>query len=114
MAVLRNLTSGALVADNVARANNPLTRAIGLLGRGRLSPNEGLWIEGCSAVHTVGMRAVIDLYFLDRDQRVVRIVSGVRPYRLAIACRGAASVIELGAHQGRAVAVGDHLALEAA
>lgn len=115
-AVLRNATSGAVVAHSVGRATNPLTRGIGLLGRARLSPDEGLWIDGCSAVHTLGMRATLDLYFLDRDQRVVRIVAGVRPNRLAVTCRNAATVVELGAvaEEGRAIALGDRLVLEAA
>jgi uncharacterized membrane protein (UPF0127 family) len=73
-----------------------------------------LWIDGCSAVHTLGMRATIDLYFLDRDRRVLKIAPGVPPNRLAVTCRRAVTVVELGAfaHAARAVAVGDRLALE--
>ena len=79
-----------------------------------MSPDEGLWIDGCSAVHTIGMRATIDLYFLDKEKRVLRIAHGVKPYRLAVACRDAVSVVELGAapEMGRDVLVGDRLVLE--
>jgi hypothetical protein len=116
MAVLRNATNGSIVAHDVGRASNPLTRGIGLLGRARVSPDEGLWIDRCGAVHTLGMRATLDLYFLDREQCVVRIVPGVRPNRLAVTCREAATVVELGANlKGeRAVALGDRLVLEVA
>ena len=115
-AVLRNATTGAVVARRVARASNPLARGIGLLGRASLGPDEGLWIDGCSAVHTLGMRATLDLYFLDREQQVVRIVPNVRPNRLAVVCRNAAMVVELGADsaEARPIALGDRLALEAA
>ena len=114
-ATLRNATTGSIVAASVLRANNPWTRGIGLLGRARVAPEEGLWIERCGAVHTLGMRATIDLYFLDREDRVIRIVPNVPPHRLAIAARGAVSVIELGASSiERAVAVGDQLVLERA
>lgn len=115
-AVLRNATTGAVVARSVGRASNPLMRGIGLLGRASVAPDEGLWIDGCSAVHTLGMRATLDLYFLDRDQQVVRIVPNVRPNRLAVTCRNAAMVVELGADsvEARPIALGDRLVLEAA
>lgn len=110
---LRNETNGKIVAQNVARASNAWTRGIGLLGRAHVSPDEGLWIDGCGAVHTLGMRASIDLYFLDRQQRVVRIARGIPPQCLAVTCRQAASVVELGASEAsREIALGDRLTLE--
>jgi uncharacterized membrane protein (UPF0127 family) len=110
--VLRNATQEIHIAGAVARASNALTRGIGLLGRGRVTSDEGLWIDNCAAVHTLGMRASLDLYFLDREQRVVRIVRNVRPNRLGVACRGAVSVVELGAAtEDRRIAIGDRLEL---
>ncbi|MFY9778888.1 MAG: DUF192 domain-containing protein [Candidatus Baltobacteraceae bacterium] len=111
---LRNETNGRVLATQVARAGNVLSRGIGLLGRAKVSPDEGLWIDGCSAVHTIGMRATIDLYFLDKKNVILRIVNAARPNRLAIACRNAVAVVELGAapELGRDVLVGDQLVLE--
>jgi uncharacterized membrane protein (UPF0127 family) len=111
---LRNLTSGVVLATRVDRATNAWSRGVGLLPRRSVEPDEGLWIDGCSAVHTLGMRATIDLYFLDRDRRVLKIAPGVPPNRLAVTCRHAVTVVELGAFAdaARAVAVGDRLALE--
>jgi uncharacterized membrane protein (UPF0127 family) len=112
--VLRNLTNGKVVATRVGRASNPWTRGVGLLGRARLSPDEGLWIEHCSAVHTMFMRAIIDLYFLDKDGKVLRMVHAAKPYRLLFSCRESESVVELGTspETGRDVLVGDRLILE--
>jgi uncharacterized membrane protein (UPF0127 family) len=111
--VLRNETSGAVVAESVRLARDPITRGIGLLLNKTVGPNEGLWIGGCNAVHTMMMRATIDLYFLDSDKRVLKIEHAVAPGQLAVGCRGAKSVVELGAApQARAVAVGDRLVLE--
>lgn len=114
MHVLRNETNGKVLATKVSRVGNPISRALGLLPRNSISPDEGLWIDGCAAVHTMGMRATIDLYFLDAERRVVRIVEAVKPNRLAIACRSSEIVVELGVeHQtARNVAIGDQLALE--
>lgn len=110
--VLRNERSGAILAPYMPRASNVLTRLIGLLTKRAVAPNEGLWIDGCNAVHTLGMRATLDLYFLDRDDRVLKIASDVRPNRLAETCRAAKTVVELGAAPGgRDVIVGDRLVL---
>ncbi|MGP6157055.1 MAG: DUF192 domain-containing protein [Vulcanimicrobiaceae bacterium] len=111
---LRNQTNGAVLAKAVGRADNPLSRGIGLLDRAKVSPDEGLWIGGCSAVHTLGMRATIDLYFLDKQNVILKIVNAAQPNRLAIACRNAVAVVELGAapELGRDVLVGDRLVLE--
>ena len=112
--VLRNTTNGKVIATRIARASNFWTRGVGLLGHGKVSPDEGLWIDGCSAVHTMGMRATIDLYFLDAERRVVRIVEAVKPNRLAVACRSSEIVVELGVEPqtARSVSIGDQLALE--
>lgn len=114
MHVLRNATNGKVLALKVGRATNFVSRGVGLLPRAAISPDEGLWIDRCSAVHTIGMRATLDLYFLDKDQRVLRIASAVRPNRLAVVCRNAVAVVELGAapELGRDVLVGDRLVLE--
>ncbi len=111
--VLRNETSGAVVASAVRHAGDPISRGIGLLLDKTVSADQGLWIGGCSSVHTMMMRATIDLYFLDRDKRVLKIERAVPPGKLAVSCRGAKAVVELGAtSQARAVALGDRLVLE--
>ncbi len=111
--VLRNTSNGVALAQRVKRAGDPLSRGIGLLARGSVAPDEGLWIDRCAAVHTLGMRAVLDLYFLDREGHVLGIVPNVRPQRFSVACRGARNVVELGAAgDERAVRIGDRLVLE--
>jgi len=112
--VLRNARNSQTLATHVGRASDPWSRLVGLLTRARVAPNEGLWIGGCSAVHTLGMRASIDLFFLDGAGSVMKIECGVTPNRLAVACRGAATVVELGAASApRDVCIGDRLELEA-
>jgi hypothetical protein len=111
---LRNTSNGKVLATRVNRASDPWTRGVGLLPRATVAADEGLWIAHCSAVHTMGMRATIDLYFLDKDNRVLKIANAVAPNRLSVSCRHAATVVELGASPelGRDVLVGDRLTLE--
>lgn len=59
-------------------------RARGLIGRRSLAPGCGLLIERCNAIHTFFMRFPIDATFLDRQNRVVKTVRNIRPWRLLV------------------------------
>ena len=63
------------VADTFAK------RTRGLIGRPPPGPGEGLRILRCNAIHTFFMRYPIDATFLDREDRVVKVVRGIRPWR---------------------------------
>jgi uncharacterized membrane protein (UPF0127 family) len=77
---------------SIGVAGGFLARLIGWMGL-RSAPASLLLIPGCRAVHTCFMRFPIDLIFIDADARVVGLVRGLKPWRLA-ACRVASSVLE--------------------
>jgi uncharacterized protein len=78
----------------IAVADTPLARMKGLLGRRSLEPGEGLLLKPAGSVHTAFMRFAIDVVFLDRELRVLRVAPSVGPWRL-VAQRGAKAVLEL-------------------
>ncbi len=88
--------TGEPVCPRCELAANPFRRLKGLLGRRRLEADEGLLLRPASSVHTWFMRFPIDLVFLDRELRVVRVAEDVRPWRMAYA-RRSRLVLELGA-----------------
>ena len=100
------------VALEVDVAATRATRRRGLLGRDSLGATEGLLLTPCKAVHTVGMRFPIDVIFVDRDGRAVRIVPALAPWRIAMSAR-AKAVIELAAGTAAAsdIQIGDMLYL---
>lgn len=108
-----NTSRGTEVGARIGRASNSWTRFRGLLGRGQLREGEGLHIIPCSSVHMFFMYFALDLIYLDREQCVVKVVSGLGPWRIS-AARGAKSVLELpiGTIERSQTAVGDHLAAE--
>ena len=69
-------------------------RLAGLLVLPRLQPCEGLYLAPCSSVHTAGMRYAIDVLFVNRERRVLKLVSHLRPWRVA-ACWEAHAAVEL-------------------
>jgi uncharacterized protein len=79
---LINETRGIEIADRIRRADTFWQRLIGLLLRNRLNPGEGLWIEPCNGVHTIGMRISIDIVMLDKRGCVIEIRHRVPPFRI--------------------------------
>ena len=94
---LVNTTTGDVIADDVREVRNPFSRMVGLLMKATVSPSEGIWLAHCPAVHTMGMRATIDLIFLDDANRVVATAPNAVSNRPAFTARGARSIVELGA-----------------
>lgn len=92
--VTLQVLSPATAFGPISVADTAWTRIRGLLGRAMLHANEGMLIKQCSSVHTVGMRYPIDIVFLRSDGYVLRVVSGLQPFRLSV-CYGADMVLEL-------------------
>ena len=109
---LMNDRTRRVVALAVDLATSRTERRRGLLGRDTLGANEGLLLTPCIAVHTAFMRFPIDVIFIDRDARAVRVVRELRPWRMTASLR-AHAVIELAAGTAAAtdIQVGDMLYL---
>ena len=82
------------------RADSFLARLGGLLARPPLGDDEALVLAPCSSVHTLFMRYPIDVVFVDRAGRVLKVAADVAPWRAAW-CFGAHAVLELRAGQAR-------------
>ncbi len=106
--------SGSLVAGNVTVADGFGTRLIGLMGRTRLDPDEGLWLLPCNGVHMFFMRTPLDIAYLDRQHRVVLCVPEMREWRVKLLpVRRAHSALELapGTLRRHGVREGDQLSI---
>jgi uncharacterized membrane protein (UPF0127 family) len=115
---------GQVVVDDLRVAGAFLSRARGLMGRARLAPGEGLWIEPCNSIHMMFMRFAIDVLFLQRsgprppapgtEGEVVQVRSGVRPWLGLAWCSRASSTVELEAGRAEALGIepGDLLVVE--
>ena len=82
--VLVNATRKTTVSDKCHFANTVLKRMVGLLNRGRFEKGEGLLLDRCYGIHTIGMRFPIDVLFLDKDLHVIRAVKALPPYRTCV------------------------------
>ncbi len=110
--LVRNTTRDAILGDSIDVANSSTTRNKGLLGRDFLPEGHGLWITPCEAIHMFFMRFPIDVVFLDKNKRVVKISADLKPWRMSGSFR-AKSVLELpaGTAARSGTQVGDQLEL---
>jgi uncharacterized membrane protein (UPF0127 family) len=92
---LINLTKNTWLATKVRRADNFLTRLVGLLKRRKLGPEEVLWLVPSKGVHTMGMKFPIDVIFLDKEKKVISLIRDLLPYRATGIHFTAHSVLEL-------------------
>ena len=108
---IRNRLNGAVIGDRVGCAETSITRLVGLLGRSNLEAGEGIWIRPSSGIHTFGMRFAIDVVGLDRDMRVIKLWSRVKPRRVTSVSIRIRSVLELAAGEiaARSIQLGDVL-----
>ncbi len=88
-------------------------RTKGLLGCKSLLPGEGLLLAPCNSIHTLFMRFPIDVVFLNKKNRITKIIRTMKPFRFGLAL-GASSVLELSAGQAErsGIAPGDQLIWE--
>ena len=90
-----NKTRQTILAENAAIAKTPLTRMIGLLNRKAFEPGEALIIRPCNSIHTFFMRFPIDVIFVDANNRIIKTISRMRPFRISGIYLNALFTIEL-------------------
>src|SRR5271169_6471859 len=108
-----NQTRNLMLADRADIADSSRKRRTGLLKHTWLEPGEGLWIAPCEGVHTFGMKFAIDVLFLSKKKKILKLRPNMVRRRMAISFR-AHSVLELpaGTIEATGTAKGDQLEFE--
>jgi hypothetical protein len=73
---------GTVLASRAFMAEGNRERLRGWLGRDAPGEGEGLWLKPCASVHTFGMRFAVDVAFMDRSGKVLRVRPRVGPWRV--------------------------------
>ena len=109
---LVNTRSGQVVANQLLPAFDSATRKTGLLKHTSLPPGTAMIIAPTNAIHTFFMKFPIDVAFVSKAGRVLKIRAAMPAWRMAAALRGFA-VVELaaGALARSETKVGDDLVL---
>ena len=87
------------MCERLEVAESMKAQSRGLLGRDGLSQGSGLLFTGSVLplmwMHMFFMRFAIDIVFLDRSNRVLRINHSLKPWRISSAVWGARRALEL-------------------
>lgn len=90
-----NSKNNYMLADDCKVAGTFYSRFKGLMGVDELPKGAGLHILPCNSIHMFFMRIPLDIIFINKENEVVHIVEGIKPWRVTNIIKNAHSVIEL-------------------
>jgi uncharacterized membrane protein (UPF0127 family) len=90
-----NQTRNTVLADKARIADSFLSRLVGLLNCSGLRQGEALVLAPSNSIHSFFMRFTFDAIFLNRDQKVVALIPGFKPFRISRVYFNAITTIEL-------------------
>ena len=114
--MIRNLTRKTVLSYRTFQATSFGDRLRGMIGRPfEQNGFDAMVFPSCSSIHTCFMTFPIDVIFLGPENTVLKTCPDCRPWRPAVWCTGARSVIELpeGALAHTGTEPGDRLDLNA-
>ena len=114
-----NQTRATVLCENLEEVGGMVGKGRGLLGRDGLAADAGMLfdagrLEPFMCMHMLFMRFAIDVVFLDRADKVIRINHNLRPWRISSIVWGAHRALELpagGAARSHTV-MGDQIIFE--
>ncbi len=89
---LVNVDRGTVLATHLEPAFDSKSRNRGLLGRSGLPVGHAMAIAPSNSIHMFFMKFPIDVLFVGRDGRVLKVRENLRPWRIALAWRGFAVI----------------------
>ncbi|MDR2617015.1 MAG: DUF192 domain-containing protein [Endomicrobium sp.] len=57
--------------------------------------NYALLFENCRSIHTFFMRFNLDIVFLDKENKVIKVVRNVKPFRVVLPIKNSFSILEI-------------------
>src|SRR6266571_4156757 len=92
---ISNGDRGTVLAERARLASSLVDRFFGLMGRRTIEGGGGLLLTKSASIHSFFMRFRFDAVFVDKENRVVKVVPSMRQWWLAFGGRGAKDTIEL-------------------
>ncbi len=90
-----NETKNMILIENCMIADSFFSRLIGLMGKKTLQTDQGMCISPCKSIHTFFMRFDIDVIFVDNNYKVIKVIKGLKPWKISPYIKPAKYIIEL-------------------
>lgn len=111
--ILKVTKGDQLVAEKVGLADSFSLRLLGLMFSKDLGERNGLLIEPCNSIHTFFMNYDLDVIFLNKENKVVKVFRNLRPWRMTRMYFTASKVLEMmGGSLNVELSPGDQLDIE--
>lgn len=95
MLKIKNTRTNEILVERMYKADTIFTKMKGLLGRKDMSFDEGMLICGARQIHMFFMKFAIDVIFLDKNFRIIKIYRRFKPFRISGYFLKAKYVLEL-------------------
>ena len=96
---VRNKTRCTNLGDTLLTLNAHFTKTLRHLNNNGIPSGCVLWISPCRGIYTVGNRKPVDIAFLDKNRRVVKMLRNFPPNCFADSTPSAVSAVELPANK---------------
>lgn len=93
--IKNQLDEKELLFDSVKTADNFFEKAFGLIFKKEPHHGEGLLFNECKSIQTLWMRFAVDVVFLDKDNKILSLFAGLKPFRMTPFIKGASKALEL-------------------
>jgi len=108
--IVKLIRTGYVLGEDIKTADSFIARSVGLMFVKKMKNMDGLLLDPCNAIHNCFVRFSLDVVFLDRDFKVVKVLRNFKPWRFSWIYFKATRVLEL--PQGKLpedIQVGDEL-----
>ncbi len=98
------------LSENILVADTLWSRLVGLMFQKQLHEADGLMLDPCRSIHTFFMRYSLDIVFMNSKNEIIKIIRGMKPWRMTWIYLSASKTLELPAGKlPQDVSVGDRL-----
>ena len=102
--------SDSILVSNIRVANSLKDRIIGLMFSQNLGHFGGLLLTPCNSIHTFFMNYNLDVVFFSKNNKVIKIIREIRPWRITPIYFGSSKVLEvMGGTLSQKIKEGDDL-----
>ncbi len=91
---IEGIENNKRITLDILSTENVFERTGGLLKLPKLAKGQGLLINKCNSIHTFGMAYNLDVVYLNRDYKIVKLISHMAPRRMSL-CLNAKHTLEL-------------------
>ena len=85
----------SILVPNIRLASNLRDRVIGLMFSKSLGHFGGLLITPCNSIHTFFMNYSLDVIFFSKNNKVIKIIREIKPWRMTPIYFGSCKVLEV-------------------